>query len=148
MPEIVTKCPLLERSTVDVSSFCLTDDPLELSVEPKYDEYSDDYFIISVEQLAAYFSWRDEGLQTRLCHDFGDAIANDLEGCSYILFHNDPEHYKSEHRVVLDVLKPEDHIFFQDPFVDLLDSFNGAICYVMDIWSQESMKCLKIHDHQ
>ena len=148
MPDIVTKCPLLERSTVDVPSFCLTDDPLELFAEPKYDEYSDDYFIISVEQLAADFSWRDEGLQTRLCHDFGDAIADDLEGCSNILFENDPEHYKSEHRVVLDVLKPQDDIFFQDPFADLLDSFNGGVCYVMDILSQESMKGLKIHDHQ
>jgi hypothetical protein len=62
MKEIVTKCPLLERSTIDVPSFFLTDDPLELSAEPKYDEYSDYYFIISVEQLATDFSWRDEGL--------------------------------------------------------------------------------------
>jgi hypothetical protein len=52
---------------------------------------------------------------------------------------NDPEHHKSEHRVVLDVLKPQDDIFFQDPFDDLLDSFNGGICYVMNIWSQELM---------
>ena len=43
---------------------------------------------------------------------------------------NDLEHHKSEHRVVLGVLKPQDNIFFQDPFVDLLDSFNGGICYV------------------
>ena len=106
MPEIVTKCPFLERSIVDVPSFCLTDDPLELFIEPKYDEYSDDYFIVSVEQLAADFSWRDEGLQTRLFHDFGDVIADDLEGCSDILFENDSEHYKSKHRVVPNVLKP------------------------------------------
>jgi hypothetical protein len=83
-----------------------------------------------------------------LCHDFGDAIADDLEGCSDILFENDPEHYKSEHRVVLDVLKPQDHIFFQDPFADLLDLFNGGTRYVMDILSQESRKSLKIHDQQ
>ena len=83
-----------------------------------------------------------------MCHDFGDAIADDLEGCLDILFKSDPKHYKSEHRVVLDVLKPQDHIFFQDPFVDLLDSFNGGVCYVMDILSQELMKGLKIHDHQ
>jgi hypothetical protein len=38
MPEIVKKLPLLERSKVDVPSICLTDDPPELSVEPKYDE--------------------------------------------------------------------------------------------------------------
>jgi hypothetical protein len=133
---------------VDVPSICLTDDPPELSVEPKYDEYSDDYYIISVEQLATDFSWRDDGLQTRLCHDFGDAIADDLEGCSDILFENDPEHYKSEHRVVLDVLKTQDHIFFQDPFADLLDSFNGGTRYVMDILSRESRKSLKIHDQQ
>jgi hypothetical protein len=148
MPEIVTELPLLERSIVDVPRFCLTDDPPELSTEPKYDEYSDDYYIISVEQLVVYFSWRDDGIQTRLCHDFGDAIEDDLEGCLDILFENDPEHYKSEHRVVLDVLKPQDHIFFRDPFVDLLDSFNGGVCYVMDILSQESMKSLKIHDQQ
>ena len=42
IPEIVIEFPLLEKSTVDVPSFCLTDDPLELSAEPKYDEYSDD----------------------------------------------------------------------------------------------------------
>jgi len=61
---------------------------------------------------------------------------------------NDPEHHKSEHRVVLGVLKPQDGICFQDPFVDLLDSFNGGICYVMNVWSQELMKGLHIHDHQ
>jgi hypothetical protein len=61
---------------------------------------------------------------------------------------NDPEHHKSEHRVVVEVLKPQYDMFFQDPFVDLLDSFNGGICYVMNIWSQELMKGLKIHDHQ
>jgi hypothetical protein len=61
---------------------------------------------------------------------------------------NDPEHHKSEHRVVLGVLKPQDDIFFQDPFADLLDSFNGGICYVMNVWSQELMKGLQIHDHQ
>jgi hypothetical protein len=61
---------------------------------------------------------------------------------------NDPEHHKSEHRVVMDVLKPQYDMFFQDPFADLLDSFNGGICYVMNIWSQELMKGSKIHDHQ
>jgi hypothetical protein len=53
---------------------------------------------------------------------------------------NDPEHHKLEHRVVMDVVKPQDHMFFQDPFVELLDSFNGGVCYVMSIWSQELMK--------
>jgi hypothetical protein len=61
---------------------------------------------------------------------------------------NDPEHHESEHRVVMDVLKPQFDMFFQDPFADLLDSFNGGICYVMNIWSQELMKGLQIHDHQ
>ena len=81
--------------TVDVSSIFLIDDPPKLSVEPKYDEYSDDYYIVFVEKLAVDFSWRDDGLQTRLCHDFGDSIADDLEGCSDILFESDPTHYKS-----------------------------------------------------
>jgi hypothetical protein len=83
-----------------------------------------------------------------LCHDFGDSIADDLEGCLDILFENYHDHYKSEHRVVLDVLKPQDHPFFHDPFVDLLHSFNEGVCYVMDILSQESMKGLKIQDPQ
>jgi hypothetical protein len=61
---------------------------------------------------------------------------------------NDPEHHKSEHGVVLDVLKPQFDMFFQDPFADLLDSFNGGICYVMNVWSQELMKGLNIRDHQ
>jgi hypothetical protein len=39
-------------------------------------------------------------------------------------------------------------MFFQDPFAELVDSFNGGICYVGNIWSQELMKVLKIHDHQ
>jgi hypothetical protein len=61
---------------------------------------------------------------------------------------NDPEHHESEHRVVMDVLKPQYDMFFQDPFADLLDSFNGGICSVMNVWSQELMKGLHIHDHQ
>jgi hypothetical protein len=61
---------------------------------------------------------------------------------------NDPEHHRSEHGVVLEVLKPQDDMFFQDPFADLLDSFNGGVCYVMNIWSQELMKGLKTYDHQ
>jgi hypothetical protein len=61
---------------------------------------------------------------------------------------NDPEHHESEHRVVMDVLKPQYDMFFQDPFAELLDSFNGGVCYVMNIWSQELMKGLQIHDHQ
>jgi hypothetical protein len=48
---------------------------------------------------------------------------------------NDPENHESEHRVVMDVLKPEYDMFFQDPFAMLLDSFNGGICYVMNVWS-------------
>jgi hypothetical protein len=61
---------------------------------------------------------------------------------------NDPEHHKPEHKIVMDVVKPQDHMFFQDPFAELVDSFNGGICYVRNIWSQELMKVLKIHDHQ
>jgi hypothetical protein len=61
---------------------------------------------------------------------------------------NDPEHHESEHRVVMDVLKPQYDMFFQDPFADLLDAFNGGMCYVKNIWSQELMKVLKIHEHQ
>jgi hypothetical protein len=49
MPEIVIELPLLERSTVDVLSICLTDDPPDVSAKPKYDEYSDDYYIVFVE---------------------------------------------------------------------------------------------------
>jgi hypothetical protein len=80
MPEIVTELPLLERSIVDVLSFCLIDDPPELSIEPKYDEYSDDYYIVFVEQLAADFSWRDDGVQTRLCHDLEMPLQMILKG--------------------------------------------------------------------
>jgi hypothetical protein len=73
-----------------------------------------------------------------------------------ILFHekymvamfNDPEHHESEHRVVMDVLKPQYDMFFQDPFAEILDSFNGGVCYVMSIWSQELMEGVQIHDHQ
>jgi hypothetical protein len=68
-----------------------------------------------------------------------------------ILFEDDPEKNKLEHAVVFDeacYLKPQDHAFFHDPFADLLDSFNGGVCYVMDILSQESRKSLKIHDQQ
>ena len=61
---------------------------------------------------------------------------------------NDPEHHKPEHKIVMDVVKPQDHMFFQDPFAELVDSFNGGICYVGNIWSQELMKVLNIHDHQ
>jgi hypothetical protein len=61
---------------------------------------------------------------------------------------NDLEHHRSEHGVVLGVLKPQDDMFFHDPFADLLDSFNGGICYVMNVWSQELMKGLQIHGHQ
>jgi hypothetical protein len=61
---------------------------------------------------------------------------------------NDPEHHESEHRVVIDVLKPQYDMFFQDPFAVLLDSFNGGIFYVMNVCSQELMKGLQIHDHQ
>jgi hypothetical protein len=57
---------------------------------------------------------------------------------------NDSEH----HKVVLGVLKSQDDIFFHDPFADLLDSFNGGIFYVMNVWSQELMKGLQIHGHQ
>jgi hypothetical protein len=56
---------------------------------------------------------------------------------------NDPEHHESEHRVVMDVLKPQYDMFFQDPFADLLYSFNGGVCYVMNVWSQELMKVCK-----
>jgi hypothetical protein len=61
---------------------------------------------------------------------------------------NDPEHHESEHRLVMDVLKPQSDMFFQDPFAELLDSFDEGLCYVMNIWSQELMKVLKIHEHQ
>jgi hypothetical protein len=133
---------MLEESTVDIPSICLTDDTPELSVEPKYDEYTDDYNIVSLEQFVVGFSWRNDGLQT-------DAISN--EGCLDILFEDDPEQNKLEHTVVFDeacYLKPQDHAFFHDPFADLLDSFNGGVCYVMDILSQESRKSLNIHDQQ
>ena len=60
----------------------------------------------------------------------------------------DPEHHKPEHEIVTDIVKSQDHMFFQDPFAELVDSFNGGICYVGTIWSQELMKVLKIHDHQ
>jgi hypothetical protein len=86
--------PMLEESIVYILSIYLTDDTPELSAEPKYDESSDDYYIVSVEQLSVDLSWRDDGFKTRLCHDFGDAIVDDIEGCSDILFENDPEHYK------------------------------------------------------
>jgi hypothetical protein len=66
-----------------------------------------------------------------------------------ILFENDPEHYKSERRVVFDeCFKTSGPYIFQDPFADLLDLFNGGTCYVMDILSQELRKSLKIHDQQ
>ena len=92
--------------------------------------------------LGAGFSWGNDGLQK-------DAISN--EGCLDILFEDDPEQNKLEHIVVFDescYLKPQDHAFFHDPFADLLDSFNGGVCYVMDILSQESRKSLNIHDQQ
>jgi hypothetical protein len=120
---------MLEESTVDIPSICLTDDTPELSVEPKHDEYTDDYNIVSLEQFVVGFSWRNDGLQI-------DAISD--EGCLDILFEDDPEKNKLEHIVVFDeacYLKPQDHVFFHDPFADLLDSFNGGVCYVMDILS-------------
>ena len=80
-----------------------------------------------------------------MCHNFGDAITDDLEGCSNILFENDPEHDDVEQRVVLDVLKPQDHIFFQDPFAGLLESFNGGVCYAMDVLSLDSRVRLNIY---
>jgi hypothetical protein len=43
---------MLEKSIVDILNICLTDDTPKLSVEPKYDEYTDDYNIISLEQFA------------------------------------------------------------------------------------------------
>ena len=60
----------------------------------------------------------------------------------------DPEHHKPEHQIVMDVVEPRDHMFFQDPFAEMIDSFKGGICYVGTIWSQELIKVLKIHDHQ
>ena len=133
---------MLEESTVDIQRICLTDDTRELSVEPKYDEYTDDYNIVSLEQFSTAFSWRNDGLQT-------DATSD--EGCLDILFEDDPDKNKLEQAIVFNeacYLKPQDHVFFHDPFADLLHSFNGGVCYVMDILSQESMKGLKIHDHQ
>ncbi len=103
---------MFEESTVDIPSICLSDDTSVLSVEPRYDEYNDDYNIVSIEKIVAGFSWKDDGLQIGLSHDFGHAIVDDIEGCSDILFGNDPENYKSKHTIVLDVSKPQDHIFF------------------------------------
>jgi hypothetical protein len=123
----------------------------ELSTEPKYDEYSDDYYIVSVEQLAADFSCKDDGLQTRLCHGFGDAIPDDLEGCSDTLFEDDPKQYKLEHAVVFDescYLKPQDHAFFHDPFVGLLESFYGGLYYTMDVLLLDSRVKLNIYVQQ
>jgi hypothetical protein len=142
MPEKELEFPMLEESIVDILNICLTDDTPELSAEPKYDEYTDDYNIVSLEQFAAGFSWGNDDLQT-------DAISN--EGCLDILFEDDPEQNKLEHAVVFDeacYLKPQDHAIFHDPFADLLDSFNGGARYILDILSQESRKSLKIHDQQ
>ena len=128
---------MLEESTVKILSIC---DTLELSVGPKYDEYTDDYNIVSLEQFAASFSWGNDDLQT-------DSISN--EGCLDILFEDDPEQNKLEDAVVFDeacYLKAQDHSIFNDPFADLLDSCNGGACYILDILSQESRKSLNIHD--
>jgi hypothetical protein len=136
----------IDRFTVDILSICMTDDTYVLAVEPRYDEYNDDYMIVSLEQFATGFSWRDDGLHT----DFSNlnSIADDLEGCSYILFENDLEHNDVEQRVVLDILKPQDQIFFQYPFAGLLESFNGGVCYAMNNLSLDSRKILNIYVQQ
>jgi hypothetical protein len=54
---------MLEESIVNIPSICLTDDTPELSAEPKYDEYTDDYNIVSLEQFVAGFSWRNDGFR-------------------------------------------------------------------------------------
>jgi hypothetical protein len=47
---------MLEKSTVDILNICLTNDTPKLSVEPKYDEYTDYYNIFSLEQFAPGFT--------------------------------------------------------------------------------------------
>ena len=91
---------MLEQSTVDIPSIFLIDDTPKLSAEPKYDEYTNDYNIVSLEQFVAGFSWRNDGFQTYAISD---------EGCLDILFEDDPEQNKLEHVVVFDAtcyLKP------------------------------------------
>jgi hypothetical protein len=91
---------MIEESIVDILNIFLTDDTHELSTEPKYDDYTDDYNIVSLEQFAAGFSWGNDDLQT-------DAISH--EGCLDILFEDDPEKNKLDHAVVFDeacYLKP------------------------------------------
>jgi hypothetical protein len=137
MPEKGEELPM-----VDNPRTFLIDNTSDLSVAPRYDEYTDDYNIVSLEQFVASLTRRNDGLQT-------DAISN--EGCLDILFEDDPEKNKLEHAVGFNeacYLKPQDHAFFHDPFADLLDSFYGGVCYVVDILSQESRKSLNIHDQQ
>jgi hypothetical protein len=62
MPKKEPEFPMLEESTVDIPNICLTDDTPELSAETRYAEYTDDYNIISLEQFAVSFTWRNDGL--------------------------------------------------------------------------------------
>jgi hypothetical protein len=55
MPEKEPKFPMLEESTVDILNICLTDDTPELSIEPKYDEYTDDYYIVFCRTIHCRF---------------------------------------------------------------------------------------------
>jgi hypothetical protein len=64
-----------------------------------------------------------------------DVISDNHEECLDILFENDLEHNKLEQRVVLDevcYLNPQDQVFFQYPFVGLLESFKEGVCYAMN----------------
>jgi len=86
MPEIEPKFPLLEESTIDITSIVLTNDTFELSVEPKYDEYTNDYNIVSLEQLTTCAAWRNYGFQTEFSNFNEDSISDNHEGCLDILF--------------------------------------------------------------
>jgi hypothetical protein len=77
-----------------------------------------------------------------------DAISDNHEECLDILFENDPEHNKLEQRVVLDevcYLNPQDQVFFQDPFVGLLESFKEGVCYAMNGLLQDLRKKLNTY---
>ena len=77
-------------------------------------------------------------------------ISDDHEECIDVLFYKDHGHNKLEQRIVLDetfYFNPQDQVFFQEPFVDLLESFK-AVCYAMDGLMQNSRKMLKTYVQQ